>query len=177
MPAGAGPTFTGDFLDGFGNRMSVDAVANPAKYGHEPAALLDRATGYGIVRIDRGSRTVRIECWPRWEDPSLPDARQYDGWPVTFHQLDNHGGRQKRWLPTLRVEGLEAPVIQVLDDTGAVVYTVRSPGPEFDPPVFGDGPYTVRVFDPDLPGLGERRLTGLTPAPVKGRVIPLDFDQ
>jgi hypothetical protein len=83
------PPYTGDFIDGFGNRMTVHAVANPVVSGRRPAALHDRAPGYGIVRLHRATRRITFECWPRWADPTRPDARQYPGWPRTIEQTDN----------------------------------------------------------------------------------------
>ena len=80
------PRYTGRFLDGFGNRLTVVAVANPVASGHEPARLHDRAPGYGIVRFRKASRTIVLECWPRWVDPLERDARQYPGWPVTIRR-------------------------------------------------------------------------------------------
>ena len=53
------PRYTGEFLDGFGNRMTVHAVSNPVASGVEPRALFDRAPGYGIVTFDRAIRPVR----------------------------------------------------------------------------------------------------------------------
>lgn len=81
--AGA-PAHTGDFVDGFGNKMTVWAVANPVASGREPARLYDRTPGYGIVVLDPTARTVTFGCWPRWEIPIEPDAAQYPGWPRTF---------------------------------------------------------------------------------------------
>jgi hypothetical protein len=86
--AGA-PLYTGDFRDGFGNYMTVYAVANPIISGQEPAALYDRMPGYGIVRFDRKTRQITFECWPRWVDPTAPAAMQYSGWPRTIKQSDN----------------------------------------------------------------------------------------
>lgn len=67
------------------------AAANPVKSGREPANLYDKAPGYGIVRLSRADRTITYECWPRWVDPTAPDAACYEGWPVTMHQPDNCG--------------------------------------------------------------------------------------
>lgn len=144
---------TGDYLDGFGNRMSVEAVANPFRTGHQPAALHDRGPGYGIVELLPGERRVRIACWPRWASPADPGAAPYEGWPVEFDQLDNHGP-PTAWLPELSVEGLEQPVVQLVrtDDpaiTGEqIVYTLRLPGPSWRPPVYAEGRYKLRVGDP-----------------------------
>lgn len=83
------PPYTGEFRDAFGNYMTILAAANPLESGHEPADLYDRATGYGIVRFNKPDQTVRIECWPRWIDPSQPGATQYPDWPVTVNMKDD----------------------------------------------------------------------------------------
>ena len=82
------PRNTGDYLDGFGNKMTVLAVSNPFKYGIEPADINDRAPGYGIVTFDRLERSVTLANWPRWVDPSAPGAKPYPGWPITIRQQE-----------------------------------------------------------------------------------------
>ncbi len=140
------PVYTGRYRDGFGNRMTVHAVSNPMISGHEPEALYDRATGYGIVRLNRRTREITLECWPRWVDPSKPGAQQYLGWPVRLPQLDNGLAHPGAYLPTLRIRGMNDPVVQVIDETSReVVYTLRAPGSSFRPPVRRVGVYTVTV--------------------------------
>ncbi len=67
--------WTGDYLDGFGNRITMRAYANP-----EAAA---GGAGWGLVRFDKAAGTVRFECWPRDVDVTAPEAAQFPGWPVT----------------------------------------------------------------------------------------------
>jgi phosphodiesterase/alkaline phosphatase D-like protein len=154
------PPYTGEHLDGFGNRMTVHAVANPMRSGVQPSALYDRVPGYGIIRFDKLSRDIVFEAWPRWVDPSQPGAEQYPGWPVEFNQLDNYGG-EVGYLPTIEVSGLTDPVVQLIDERdGEVVYTVRIAGSSFRPKVFDAGTrYTVVVGEPDSGQ--EQRLEGL----------------
>jgi len=140
------PRNTGEFLDGFGNRVTVHAVSNPVISGREPAGLHDRAPGYGIARLHRKTREISLECWPRWADPSAAGAAPYPGWPVRFRQVDNYGRKPKAWLPELAVEGLADAVVQVVDEAdGSLVYTLRIQGQRFRPWVFGPGRYTVRI--------------------------------
>ena len=76
------PKYTGDFQDGFGNPMTVWAVANPTDRKIEPRRLYDLSPGYGIVRIDPMNGDAVIEAWPRWVDPD-DDSKQFTGWPRT----------------------------------------------------------------------------------------------
>lgn len=143
------PPYTGDFKDGFGNRMTVAAVANPVKSGRVPVEVFDRAAGYGIARFDRVARTIRLENWPRGVDPAQAGAKPYPGWPVTINQLDNYGRAAKAWLPTLQFRGMTSPVVQIVDErNGEIVYTVRAKGASFKPKVFAAGSYTIRAGEP-----------------------------
>jgi hypothetical protein len=113
------------------------------------------------VRLDRTNRQITIECWPRWIDPSQPDAAQYPGWPVICHQLDNYSREPAGFLPRIVVDGLDNPVVQVIAErTGEILYTIRIAGRDIQPRVFSlDETYTLIVGDPDL-GV-EQRFTGL----------------
>lgn len=143
------PHYTGDFEDGFGNLMTVWAVANPVRSGREPRALFDRMPGYGIVRLNPLTRTIDLECWPRDVAPLADDAWQYAGWPRRIHQLDNHA-EPLGHLAQLEVPGQPTPVVRLIDETTCeTVYTLRAPAGEFCPPVFGAGPFTVEFGEPD----------------------------
>jgi hypothetical protein len=152
---GGEPKYTGDFEDGFGNKMTVYAVSNPVFTGVKPARLYDRATGYGIVRFDKATRDITIECWRR-----LGGDEQYPGWPVKINQLDNYGRKAYGYLPAIKISGKGEPVVQVIDESnGETVYTLRIKGGVFEPKVFGEGTYTVKVGEP---GTGEMKIfTGL----------------
>ncbi|MCB0855356.1 MAG: twin-arginine translocation pathway signal protein, partial [Bacteroidetes bacterium] len=150
--------YTGDFEDGFGNKMTVHAVSNPVFTGRKPSNLYDRATGYGIVRLDRQSRDITVECWPRDINPKEKNAKQYPGWPITINQMDNYSRNAAAWLPTIETLGMVDPVVQVLvESTGEIVYTVRIPGDEWNPPVFAPGTYTLKVGAPEKGNMQEIR--------------------
>ena len=160
----AGPLdHTGDYLDGFGNRMTMLAYANPGESVPPIESRnrhVKRATGYGITRFNKIDRTITMECWPRGEDVSSPDAHQYTGWPITIRQEDNYDRKAVAYLPKLVVSGASDPVVQVIDEQmGEVIYTLRIKGNTWQPKVFAKGPHTIRV------GEGEtvRTLTGLIP--------------
>ncbi len=146
------PRYTGEFLDGFGNRMTVHAVSNPVESGVDPRALFDRAPGYGMVTFDRATRRITFANWPRWVDAAAAGAEPYPGWPITIEQVDN-GLPDTGWmLPEVSAPGLEDPVVEVVNESsGERVYTFRIQGESLAPTVPGPGTYSVRVFDPDRP--------------------------
>ena len=141
------PIYTGDHEDGFGNKMTVHAVSNPYISGKFPAELHDRAAGYGIARFNKAKREITFENWPRWADPSKGE-RPYEGWPVTFSQLENYGGAVG-YLPEVHVTGMTDPVIQVYNQTKKEgVYTLRIKGNIFRPMVFSNTDvYSIAVFN------------------------------
>jgi hypothetical protein len=143
------PAYTGEYRDGFGNRMTVHAVSNPTAVGIEPAAINHRAPGYGIVTLDRETRRITLENWPRWVDPAQPGAEPYEGWPITIGQLDNGFPREGLSLPAVESE-VEDPIVQVIDaSSGEPVYTIRIQGKSFTPRVRQAGVYTVKVSAPE----------------------------
>lgn len=158
--AGANPVaasalpWTGDYLDGLGNRITMLAYANPEDIQDERR----RADGHGLVRFDTSNRRITFECWPRFGD-----GRQFAGWPITVGSEDNDGRTAKGWLPALVFEGVADPVVQVIDEaSGEVLYSLRVRGARFEPPVFSTGgTSTVRVGR-DRPDA--TTLTGLEPA-------------
>ncbi|MCO6457299.1 MAG: hypothetical protein J5I93_18530 [Pirellulaceae bacterium] len=134
--------WTGDYEDGLGNRITMLAYANPEDRRDE----MKRADGYGIVRFHKRDRTITFECWPRFADARQGDSQQFPGWPMTVAMRDNDGREVVGWLPELKVANAESAVVQVVaESSGEVLYTVRSPGSSFRPPVYAPGKYTVRI--------------------------------
>jgi hypothetical protein len=149
--ASPGKPNTGDYRDAFGNRVTVMATANPARYpGPGLDGLRFRVTGYTILTCNRSTRKITIAEWPRWVDPSQSGAKPYDGWPITIDQLDN-GLRGAAWqLDPIETSGFRDPVVQVRHaDRDEVVYTLRIRGESFTPLVRSPGTYTVLAYDPD----------------------------
>jgi phosphodiesterase/alkaline phosphatase D-like protein/SAM-dependent methyltransferase len=142
------PDYTGQFLDGLGNHVTVWAATNAGKpTGKKPAELHDNMPGYGIVRLNKEKRTITMECWPRYANPADPKTGgQYLGWPKTIEQLDNYGRKAAGHLPTIKISDMTDPVVQVIDqENGEIVYTVRINGTSFRPKVFKAGTYTIKV--------------------------------
>ncbi len=67
--------WTGDYLDGFNNKISMHAYVNPESNS--------KGGGYGLIRFKTKSLEATFECWPRYVDVTLPDAQQFEGWPMT----------------------------------------------------------------------------------------------
>lgn len=74
-PSNALP-WTGDYLDGFGNKITMYAYANPNTQSN--------GEGFGYVKINKDQKTVTFECWPRFVDLPDNDSKQFEGWPLTI---------------------------------------------------------------------------------------------
>ncbi len=137
---------TGRYLDGFGNRLSMLAYANPDPKRPRYGKWGSRAAGHGIIRFNKKTRKITFECWPRGCDVNNPEHKQYPGWPITIDQQDNYSRKAAAWLPKIAVTGQTNPVIQVIDEAGKeIVYTLRIKGTTFSPKVFKKGSYTIKV--------------------------------
>ena len=64
--------WTGNYLDGFNNKITMHAYANPNTNSN--------GAGFGIVRIN--DESVIFECWPRLADMTNPESKQFQGWPI-----------------------------------------------------------------------------------------------
>ena len=69
--------WTGRYLDGFGNKITMHAYVNPDSPSN--------GAGYGLIRLDTDARQATFECWPRDAVVSNPDASQFHGFPVTIN--------------------------------------------------------------------------------------------
>ena len=149
----AGLPNTGDYVDGLGNRVTVHAIGNPEPENRPGVleTLHDKASGYGIVRFNKQTRKITMECWRLLVDVAHPKpGDQFPGWPMTIDMLDNDGRRPHAWLPTLQVTGMTDPVVQIIDEAdNSIVYTLRIKGTSFRPKVYKDGSYTIKVGEPN----------------------------
>ncbi|MAY73562.1 MAG: hypothetical protein CMJ31_02350 [Phycisphaerae bacterium] len=164
--------WTGDYLDGLGNMITMHAYGNPMPIAREvrrdpttdmtPGRYGD---GLGLVRFNKIDDTITFEAWPRWTDPTDPTAKQLTGWPITIDASDNDGRQPTGYLPAIDVDTQKPFVVQVIDEsTGEVLYNKRVDESSFRPPVFSDGPFTIRTGETS-PTLDAA--TGVRPTPVE----------
>ncbi len=150
--AGA-PNYSGKFLDGFGNYITVLAAANPTKTLGAVDTISDlraKASGYGIVRLEKKNLTLTMECWPLDENPKSASAKQFPGWPQTIKVQENYAKKAKAFLPTIELSGITNPVFQIINEkNNEIVYTIRVKENIFRPKVFDKGFYTIKVSNPD----------------------------
>ncbi len=142
------PSNLGDFEDGFGNKITVYAVANPHKSTVKPTRHHELSTGYSSIKFNRKNRDIELANWPYYSGPE--NGTPFPSWPVKFNQLDNYGRKADAWLPEVICQGIHNPVIRITRErTGEIVYTLRINGNSFQPGVFAYGNYTIEVGEPD----------------------------
>ncbi|WP_276166153.1 alkaline phosphatase D family protein [Zobellia alginiliquefaciens] len=139
--------YTGEYLDGFKNKITVHAIANPTHEDNTPTENLlnGRASGYGIIRFNKPKREITYECWPRNTNMFADDAKPYSDWPITFKQTDNFQIKNGYELPGLKISKPDQ-VVTVKDFyTGEVITSLRIKGAEYKPKVLQQGAYTIEV--------------------------------
>jgi alkaline phosphatase D len=185
------PDIRGDYTDAFGNYFQMIAVANPdnpkvMRLGRTQAWVprttdysrkrVSQGDGYGLVTILKKEKKIRLECFPFDADLSQGEQAQFPGWPYTisFNQLE---GRQAiGYLPELNFKGISYPVVEVVrEPENELIYATRVFAESYQPVVFSDGKYSIRVHDSkDLKV--KRELTGIPSYKKPGqKKIHLDF--
>ncbi len=85
---------TGEFIDGFGNKVYVYAVGNPAvgKSPNRYDKAHEKGSGFGFITFDLVKKTYAIDSFRFLVDPADGKAsNQFPGWPMTIQQAENRG--------------------------------------------------------------------------------------
>jgi hypothetical protein len=130
-----GPRYVGRYEDGFGNKITVRAVANPYDVDREPGKVFDKAPGFSIIEFNIPERQMTLAAWPRW---AAPQDGPYEGWPITITQEENYGRKRVGLLKTIEVDG-ETRVALFRESDNGMVYTLKPKA----------GPFEVFVFEKD----------------------------
>ncbi|YCM45678.1 alkaline phosphatase D family protein [Verrucomicrobiaceae bacterium 227] len=90
---------TGEFLDGFGNKVYVYAVGNPVvgKAPNRYDKAHEKGSGFGFVTFDTVKKTYALDSYRFLVD--VADGKpgnQFPGFPVTIHQKENRGENRIR---------------------------------------------------------------------------------
>jgi alkaline phosphatase D len=83
---------TGEYLDGFGNRIYVYAIGNPEVGTERDRYRLahQKGSGFAMVTMDTEAKTYKLEAFRFLVDATDGNpANQFPGWPLTLHQNDN----------------------------------------------------------------------------------------
>ena len=140
------PKYTGDFLDGFQNKMTVKAVGNPTLPEiKEGGKLSTRAAGYGIVRYHKKNRAITFECWGRNVNIIDAKSKQYPGWPITIQQSDNYTIKNGYELPRLTISKPDQVVTIHNSETNELISSLRIKGSKYQAKVPKEGLYSITI--------------------------------
>ncbi len=141
--------WVGDYKDGFGNKTTMYAYANPglknATQVRSGEVHPNRGDGYAIARFNTKTGQSIFECWPRNADLSQGDKAQYKGWPITFNAKENDGRTPLGYLPEVTLP-IENAVVELTDSISKErIYCVRAKGKTFRAPYFEHSQYTLKA--------------------------------
>lgn len=147
QPLPGKPRYTGNFVDGFENKITVHAVANPYQSGRQPAPLYDRVTGYGVVEFDKINDEITMHCYPRYANET-GNQKQYDGWPVTIKRSDNFGKSGMKECPAILLDENKNYLVQVInEETNELLYQQNICRNHFIPFVEKEGSHTMLITE------------------------------
>jgi hypothetical protein len=166
--------FTGNFQDGFGNHVSLRAIANPYIPGPQPNTNFNKGAGYGMVRFDKYRQRITFTSWPAQANPE--NNAPFPGWPVSLKVEENYRKPASMSLPQILTQGLGAhPVFKVYPANGdELVYARRAADSIFQPPAVNKTFYNIVVGCPEENKLDTLR--NLKPVQLKKHII-LDFSR
>lgn len=150
--------YLGERLDGFKNKVTFLAVANPDTRSEGPyhtdkrAALNYQVPGFGIVDFDTRQQTSTFYSHPRSEVVAARlKGGTYPGWPVTVRAADNDGRKPVgELLRVTGVDGIERPVVRVYGPDGRLQWARRMTSGAFTVPAYARGEHRIEVGDGNL---------------------------
>ena len=150
-------TYTGEFLDGFHNKINVWAAANridkqyPEKIQGKPSTMLEKlnnsASGYGIVKFHKIEQEITMESWPIYENMTsdIASYETHNGWPVTVSVDQQYNRKPLGFLAPVKIKNKSFIVRVRKEPSGELVYARRVTKGTFRPKVFEMGSYRVEV--------------------------------
>ncbi len=151
------PQYVGRFKTIRSHPITMLAAANPETWlgsretrTGDYQQLQEKKSGFGLVRFNKTTREITIECYPVLAKINEGQKDQYKGWPVVISQHANYHRRPFGYLQEVSIEGGDQPVLKVFrEDTGDLVYALRLQERTVRPWVFEKGTYRVDLGYPE----------------------------
>lgn len=70
-----------NYLDAFGNKMNVQAVANPNPLAPSPNSINYKSPGFGIIQFDKKGRKATLHAYPLYFNSNSKNT-EFKGWPI-----------------------------------------------------------------------------------------------
>ena len=71
----------GKYIDAFGNKINVRAVANPNPNAPNPNSINRKSPGFGIIEFKKKGHTASIHAYPLYFNTSST-FQEFEGWPI-----------------------------------------------------------------------------------------------
>ena len=146
--------YLGERLDGFKNKVTFHAVANPDNRESGPyhtaklSQMNHQVPGFGITDFDTKGQTITFDCLPRSEEvASRLKGGSYPGWPLKVNASQNDGRKPIGELANITIEGEEAPVVRVYGPDGKMEWAQRMASTTFTVPAYTQGKHRVEIGD------------------------------
>lgn len=156
------PDYTGEFLDGFHNKINVWAAANrvdkqyPEQLKGQTFTMLEKinysASGYGMVRFHKKEQKITLESWPAYEDMKhdISLYQTHKGWPITVTVDQQYNREPIGYLAPINIKSKESFVVKVFNEAnGGLVYARRVHQKTFRPKIYEKGSYRVEYGKPN----------------------------
>jgi hypothetical protein len=145
------PSYCGNYFDGFKNKITMYAAANPTlNLKNNTNDLLEsRGAGFGIIRFNKTNRKITFECWARNKDMSNSVNKPYSGWPFTIDQQENYQINKGYQLPTIHTKEEDQVVTIKTSTDNKVISSLRINGTTYQPKVPYQGKFNIEIGEGD----------------------------
>ena len=144
--------YLGDRLDGFKNKITFHAVANPdtrkdsVYHTAKRTRTNGQAPGFGIIDFDTKAQTITFDCKPRSAEVAARLKNgSYPGWPKTVSVSQNDGRKPVGELARVTVKGAASPVVRVYGSDGKLEWAQRMGTSSFTVQAYAKGKHRVEI--------------------------------
>lgn len=144
--------YLGERLDGFKNKVTFHAVANPDTRKEGPyytdyqPAMNCQVPGFGVIDFDTKKRTTTFHSLPRsYQVAGRLKGEEYPGWPVTVEQHQNDGRQAEGELMRVQWQGSVPPVVSVYGPQGKLQWSERMKDLNFTVLAYSKGEHRIQI--------------------------------
>lgn len=109
--------------------------------------------GITLIRMDKKHRATIFDTYhfDQKQDDSYSLKLDSIHWPQKMFQFDFHPDRKNISLPEVHVPEIRDSILEIHDESkDSLIYRYRIHGHFFRPPVFHDGPFTLKIGEPEV---------------------------
>ncbi len=113
-------------------------------------AIYSASSGIGYIEVNPATRSIIYNRITTEPDSTTKLGAPLPGWPITCMHNMAYDREHVGYLPAVEITGQSNAVIQVINEnSGKLLYSLRSSGAAFLPRVFCIGHYTMNIGNPE----------------------------